>query len=871
MVAESVVVGVRIRPFNQREEELGAELCIEMDEHTTVIIDPDSQKKSTFTFDRSLWSFDGFEDDGTGYLRPLPGSRYADQSKVFDIFGRRVINNAWKGYHCTLFAYGQTGAGKSYSMVGYGKNRGIVPISCEEIFKRIAENDDPSRRFEILVSMVEIYNECVHDLTLDPNDRLEGGLKVRESKALGVYIDGVRKQAVESYAAIEKVMDEAASHRTLGATLMNATSSRGHTVTSIEFKQVERVGKTDSVKLSIINLVDLAGSEKAAQTGATGDRLKEGALINKSLSALGAVISKLAEKSTAKKGAKESVSVPYRDSKLTRLLSNALGGSSKTIMICALSPASSNFQETISTLRYADRAKQIKNTAVVNENPQDKLIREMREENAKLKAMIESGGAMVDASLILEKQEELAQLARILEESKRSFEERLEERRVEELHRHDRCVIFDHPQLVNLNEQVQLSCRLRYELTPGSFFRVCSGAEHSSGEENEDDRSEDTGSSKASEDSEDVPATIVIPGHVVLDKHARISCIGDRQCFLICSEFSAQMTWVNGVSLFDLQSRHLPEDLPSRLKYRRQESDRFVTELKHGDYVTFGRAMFLFADPREGLPESMIISGEASFHKAKKQLPPTWKRETSKFGLCGDDSDGSLHSASSKSLQEESGGNLTRSADRDDRDPSKAGLSFHDREKEAFQGEIDSLRSDLHLAQKDRNASEDARKKAENECAVLRQQLKAANEARKRAEQCARGAEAWTKEQPERLPPSVLPNDNSDELTKNDSALVMAKDAQIAELQNQVKELNKALSLRRREKCLESPRQREAMDGQGADSFYPTDGWADLSGLTTTIKTSFDDAISALDSAQFYLDRNSSSAAVPKRHTHLVF
>eukprot|EP00927_Polykrikos_kofoidii_P002367 TRINITY_DN10934_c0_g1_i1.p1 TRINITY_DN10934_c0_g1~~TRINITY_DN10934_c0_g1_i1.p1 ORF type:complete len:882 (+),score=141.20 TRINITY_DN10934_c0_g1_i1:376-2646(+) len=756
-------------------------------------------------------------------------------------------------------------------MVGYGNNRGIVPISCEEIFRRIGENEDPSRRFEILVSMVEIYNECVQDLTLDPADRVEGGLKVRESKALGVYVDGVRKKAVESYTEIEEVIEQASAHRTLGATLMNATSSRGHTVTSIEFKQVAQVGKTESVKLSIINLVDLAGSEKAAQTGATGDRLKEGALINKSLSALGAVISKLAEKSTAKKGAKE-ISVPYRDSKLTRLLSNALGGSSKTIMICALSPASSNFQETLSTLRYADRAKQIKNTAVVNENPQDKLIREMREENAKLKAMIESGGAMVDASLIQEKQEELAQLAKALEESKRSFEERLQERREEEKHlsvhrstirRTAGAFGLSHPQLVNLNEQVQLSCRLKYELSPGSCYRICCGPESSSGEEDEDDSNENESSSSSSGGQDDAPSTILIPGHLVLEKHAKISCFGERQCFVSCSEFSAQVTWVNGVSLNNWREEHTPirhgrrkmaEDSSSkdRFRFRRMDSERIVAELKHGDYVTFGRATFLFADPREGLPETMIVSGQASFCKAKKQLPPTWRQETSKVGLCGDDTDG-LSSAASGS-----GGNITE-------------LILQDRDKDALQGELEALRSDLHLAQKDRNASEDARKKAENECAVLRQQLKAANEARKRAEQCARGAEAWTKEQPERLPPSVLPNDNSDELTKNDSALVMAKDAQIAELQNQVKELNKALSLRRREKCLESPRQREAMDGQGADSFYPTDGWADLSGLTTTIKTSFDDAISALDSAQFYLDRNSSSAAVPKRHTHLVF
>merc|ERR1719472_24866 len=170
---------------------------------------------------------------------------------------------------------------------------------------------------------------------------------------------------------------------------MNATSSRAHTVQCIEFKQVSEAAGATGMKVSLINLVDLAGSEKAGQTGASGDRLKEGCAINKSLSALGNVIEKLADRATGK--AKAGAVIPYRDSKLTRLLQNALGGSSKTVMICAISPASSNYEETLSTLRYADRAKRIKNAAQINENPQDKLVREMKAENEKLKAMIGSG------------------------------------------------------------------------------------------------------------------------------------------------------------------------------------------------------------------------------------------------------------------------------------------------------------------------------------------------------------------------------------------------------------------------------------------------------------------------------------------------
>jgi len=224
---------------------------------------------------------------------------------------------------------------------------------------------------------------------------------------------------VASYKAIEQAISQASENRTIGATAMNSTSSRAHTVTCIEFKQVEKVADRSCTKLSMINLVDLAGSEKCAQSGAQGDRLKEGAMINKSLSALGLVIEKLALKSSGRKKDAE-IPIPYRDSKLTRLLQNALGGSSKTIMICALSPASSNFEETLSTLRYANRAKQIKNTARVNENPQEKLVKELFDENAKLKAVIDSSfGGIMDEAVLREKKE----LEETVERLKKKYEE----------------------------------------------------------------------------------------------------------------------------------------------------------------------------------------------------------------------------------------------------------------------------------------------------------------------------------------------------------------------------------------------------------------------------------------------------------------
>ncbi|XP_071824596.1 kinesin-like protein KIF28 isoform X3 [Apostichopus japonicus] len=379
---ESVKVAVRVRPFNGREKERGAKCIIEMEGPQTRIHNPETPKDDpkTFAFDFSYWSHDAFTEDDDGILNAVPGSNYASQKMVFDDLGQGVLDNAFQGFNCSLFAYGQTGAGKSYSMVGYGKNKGIVPITCDVLFQTM-EKGDGSTKYEVSFSMLEIYNEQVRDLLQKNNPK--GGLPVRQNPKLGLfYCQGLKNVPVGSYKEIEGKIDEGTANRTVAATQMNATSSRAHTVVTIIFNQIKKneVGQ-ETKKTSVINLVDLAGSERADSTGATGDRLKEGANINKSLSSLGNVISALADLSMGKK----KVLVPYRDSVLTKLLQNALGGNSKTIMIAALSPADINYDETLGTLRYADRAKKIKNKAVVNENPVEKLIRELREENERLK------------------------------------------------------------------------------------------------------------------------------------------------------------------------------------------------------------------------------------------------------------------------------------------------------------------------------------------------------------------------------------------------------------------------------------------------------------------------------------------------------
>lgn len=365
----------------------------------TSIYNPQTGQRKDFFFDYSYWSHDGFMiEPSTGmFEKDSPSSNYASQSLVFDDLGREVLDNAFEGYHTCLFAYGQTGSGKSYSIFGYEKNIGIIPLACAEIFKRmeISQAEDPdSVQYTVTVSMLEIYNECVQDLFVKPKKRPKGGLKIRETKKDGIYVQDITKIPVVSYFDIDEQIKFGTTNRTIAHTDMNSTSSRAHTVTTITFQQTFfEGGKPTNKTSSNINLVDLAGSERQKDTHAEAARLKEGSNINKSLSFLGKVISILADKAAGKKSAKNVV-VPYRESKLTRILQNALGGNSKTSMIAAISPADDNYEESVSTLIYANQVKSIKNRAKKNESAQDKLIRELREENEKLKQMMDKKKAM---------------------------------------------------------------------------------------------------------------------------------------------------------------------------------------------------------------------------------------------------------------------------------------------------------------------------------------------------------------------------------------------------------------------------------------------------------------------------------------------
>ncbi|XP_074414956.1 kinesin-like protein KIF1B isoform X9 [Zonotrichia albicollis] len=390
MSGASVKVAVRVRPFNSRETSKESKCIIQMQGNSTSIINPKNPKEApkSFSFDYSYWSHTSPED-------PC----FASQSRVYNDIGKEMLQHAFEGYNVCIFAYGQTGAGKSYTMMGKQEESqaGIIPQLCEELFEKINDNSNEEMSYSVEVSYMEIYCERVRDL-LNPKNK--GNLRVREHPLLGPYVEDLSKLAVTSYTDIADLMDAGNKARTVAATNMNETSSRSHAVFTIVFTQKKHDTETDlsTEKVSKISLVDLAGSERADSTGAKGTRLKEGANINKSLTTLGKVISALAEVSKKKK---KTDFIPYRDSVLTWLLRENLGGNSRTAMVAALSPADINYDETLSTLRYADRAKQIKCNAVINEDPNAKLVRELKEEVTRLKDLLRAQGLgdIIDTSM----------------------------------------------------------------------------------------------------------------------------------------------------------------------------------------------------------------------------------------------------------------------------------------------------------------------------------------------------------------------------------------------------------------------------------------------------------------------------------------
>ncbi|XP_062894972.1 kinesin-like protein KIF1C isoform X2 [Mobula hypostoma] len=379
MAGASVKVAVRVRPFSPRELRLNATCIIHMSGNCTSITNPKQTKDAakSFTFDHSYWSHGSPEDPG-----------FVSQRHLYLDLGEEMLLHAFQGYNVCVLAYGQTGAGKSYTMVGRPVSEpGLIPQLCEDLFSRIESSRSDELSHSVEVSYMEIYCERVRDLL---NPRSGGNLRVREHPLLGPYVEGLSRLAATSSHHIAELMDCGNRARTVAATNMNEASSRSHAVFTIIFtqKRHDSVTELSTERVSKISLVDLAGSERADAAGTKGMRLKEGANINKSLTTLGKVISALAEMGKRKK----SEFIPYRDSVLTWLLKENLGGNSRTAMIAALSPADINYEETLSTLRYADRAKQIKCNAVVNEDPNARLIRELKEEVSRLRQLLSTQG-----------------------------------------------------------------------------------------------------------------------------------------------------------------------------------------------------------------------------------------------------------------------------------------------------------------------------------------------------------------------------------------------------------------------------------------------------------------------------------------------
>ncbi|KAF6109351.1 kinesin family member 17 [Phyllostomus discolor] len=364
MASESVKVVVRCRPMNQRERELNCQSVVTVDSARgqCFIQNPGAagEPPKQFTFD---------------------GAYYMDHftEQIYNEIAYPLVEGVTEGYNGTIFAYGQTGSGKSFTMQGLAdppSQRGIIPRAFEHVFESVqcAENT----KFLVRAAYLEIYNEDVRDLLgADTKQKLE----LKEHPERGVYVKGLSMHTVYNVAQCERIMETGWKNRSVGYTLMNKDSSRSHSIftISIEIYAVDERGK-DHLRAGKLSLVDLAGSERQSKTGATGERLKEATKINLSLSALGNVISALVDGRCKH--------IPYRDSKLTRLLQDSLGGNTKTLMVACLSPADNNYDESLSTLRYANRAKNIKNKPHINEDPKDALLREYQEEIKRLKAIL---------------------------------------------------------------------------------------------------------------------------------------------------------------------------------------------------------------------------------------------------------------------------------------------------------------------------------------------------------------------------------------------------------------------------------------------------------------------------------------------------
>lgn len=340
---DNVKVAIRVRPFNDREIQEVAKTCISISEPSNSIsIDVKSEQKC-FTYD---------------YV----GSESISQEEIFNEIGKPIATSCLVGYNGTIFAYGQTGAGKTFTILGNSESdsesqsRGLLPRCFEYLFNAIHE--ETTKEYLIKCSYLEIYQEQINDL-LGPDTQ---SLALREDMKRGVYVENLIEEPVFTVNETYNLLRIGTQNRHVGSTSMNKESSRSHSVFTLLIESKEEKDSMVSYVNRRFHLIDLAGSERQKATDCAGERLKEAGMINKSLSALGNVINSLVDISEGK-----SRHIHYRDSKLTFLLKDSLGGNSKTCIVANISPAFSAANETLSTLKFAQRAKMIRNSAVVNE------------------------------------------------------------------------------------------------------------------------------------------------------------------------------------------------------------------------------------------------------------------------------------------------------------------------------------------------------------------------------------------------------------------------------------------------------------------------------------------------------------------------
>jgi len=361
----TLMVAIRVRPLNEREVKAGGEECVELHSATRLTLKGTSEK--SFGFDCIF-------------------GNESSQQDIFDRTALPLLGKVLLGYNGCLFAYGQTASGKTYTMQGVEQSEelmGIIPRLCGRLFEEIAARHS-TKNITVYMSYMEIYNEHLSDLLVKGATKEPTIKEDSASGGRGIFVEGVSEVLVESPSTMLKLIAEGARNRSVGRTNMNEFSSRSHAVVTLRVTTSDIVGTAASVQTSSkLHLIDLAGSERQKSTGACGERLKEGAQINLSLSALGNVINALTEP-----GGKTKRHIPYRDSKLTRLLQDSLGGNSYTVMICNCSPAAINSDETLCTLRFAERAKKVENVAFVNQDPMTAKITELSNETKYLKAQL---------------------------------------------------------------------------------------------------------------------------------------------------------------------------------------------------------------------------------------------------------------------------------------------------------------------------------------------------------------------------------------------------------------------------------------------------------------------------------------------------